>query len=227
MTAPSSHLSSGLIKGQRSRLSHRRPLIPGRPRPVSRLFRRTQRAVWEPERGWCSWALLCLLCVIILSSSRSSPAPASVIKIFIYLIWKLLLMLIPNDSLEMEEGSRKVKEEGRGDRMEAHEGRQRGRRGRMTWNINIWSQPMWHWSLHDNKISRSGVFYWLGWDAQVIRSGKYENMNFFISIGPSYWDSGKWRSGFFLCSNVPALLSGSISPRTRPPLSGNKTFIPF
>lgn len=93
------HFSSRLIKGQRSRLRHRRSLIPRRPQPVSRLFRCTQRAVREPERGCYYWALLCLLRVIILSSSRSRSAPALVIKIFIYLIWKLLFTLIPNDFL--------------------------------------------------------------------------------------------------------------------------------
>lgn len=93
------HFSSRLIKAQRSRLRHRRPLIPRHPQPASRLFRRAQRAASEPERGCYDWALLCLLCVIILSSSCSRSAPASVIKIFIYLIWKLLFALIPNDFL--------------------------------------------------------------------------------------------------------------------------------
>lgn len=50
------HFSSRLIKGQRSRLRHRRPLIPWRPQPVSRLFRCTQKAVREPE-----WERLLLL----------------------------------------------------------------------------------------------------------------------------------------------------------------------
>lgn len=71
-------------------LSHSLAIDPLEWAAVSSLFRCAQRAVWEAERGCYYWVPLCFpktVCSVRLFS-LSIQALASVIKIFIYLIWK-------------------------------------------------------------------------------------------------------------------------------------------
>lgn len=84
----------------------------------------------------------CLLGVIILSSSPSIPAPASVIKIFIYLIWKSCSrrsQMTPDRRGRNRGGERRRKGVRGGGGMEVRESGSKG------WHeILIWSEPMWH-----------------------------------------------------------------------------------